>query len=98
MVVNYVGAPHCVTLYENKPLFYAVCVSYAALGVISTQVVPELNESVELFLMPSDLANALCGVMACDLVVCWVIERTLNWAFPPRTSNAAAALLARRER
>jgi hypothetical protein len=98
VVVNYVGAPHCVTLYENKPLFYAVCVSYAALGVISTQVVPELNESVELFIMPSDLANVLCGVMACDLVVCWVIERTLNWAFPPRTSNAAAALLARRER
>ena len=98
VVVNYVGAPHCVTLYENKPLFYAVCVSYAALGIISTQVVPGLNESVELFIMPSDLANVLCGVMACDLAVCWVIERTLNWAFPPRTSNAAAALLARRER
>ena len=98
VVVNYVGAPHCVTLYENKPLFYAVCMSYAALGIISTQVVPELNESVELFLMPSGLANVLCGVMACDLVVCFVIERTLNWAFPPRTSNAVAALLARRER
>ena len=96
VVVNYVGAPHCVTLYDNKPLFYAVCVSYLSLGIISTQVVPELNESVELFLMPTAVANALCGVMACDLAVCWVIERTLNWAFPPRTSNAAAALLARR--
>ena len=45
--------------------------------------------------MPTELASTLCLVMACDLAACWVIERTMDAVFPPRTSTRAAALLAR---
>jgi cation-transporting ATPase 13A1 len=95
IVVNYVGAPHSLTLRENAPLFYSVLGTYVALGVMTSQVSPGLNESVELFAMPTELARTTCLVMACDLAACWVIERTLDRVFPPRTSSTAAALLAR---
>ena len=93
VAVNYVGAPHCLTLRENAPLFYSVLGTYAALGVLTSQIFPELNESVELYVMPAELASKLCLVMACDLAACWVIERTLDRVFPPTTSRRAAALL-----
>ncbi len=92
IVVNYVGAPHSLTLRENAPLFYSVLGTYVALGVMTSQVSPGLNESVELFAMPTELARTMCLVMACDLAACWVIERTMDRVFPPRTSTAAAAL------
>ena len=93
VAVNYVGAPHCLTLRENAPLFYSILGTYAALGVLTSQIFPELNESVELYVMPAELASKLCLVMACDLAACWVIERTLDRVFPPTTSRRAAALL-----
>mmetsp|Transcript_1246 Transcript_1246/g.5387 ORF Transcript_1246/g.5387 Transcript_1246/m.5387 type:complete len:1295 (+) Transcript_1246:205-4089(+) len=93
VAVNYVGAPHCLTLRENAPLFYSVLGTYAALGVLTSQIFPELNEAVELYVMPAELASKLCLVMACDLAACWVIERTLDRVFPPTTSRRAAALL-----
>ena len=95
VAVNYVGAPHCATLRQNAPLFYSVLGTYLALGVLTSQIFPKLNETAELYAMPTGLASTLCLVMACDLGACWVIERTMDRVFPPRTSTRAAALLAR---
>ena len=53
VAVNYVGAPHCATLRENAPLFYSVLGTYLALGVLTSQIFPELNETVELYVMPA---------------------------------------------
>ncbi|ACO66619.1 p-type ATPase superfamily, partial [Micromonas commoda] len=81
VAVNYVGAPHCATLRENAPLFYSVLGTYLALGVLTSQIFPKLNETAELYAMPTGLASTLCLVMACDLAACWVIERTMDAVF-----------------
>ncbi len=47
----------------------------------STEFIPEINEKMRLVPFTSDFKTTMTATMIIDYVGCWVIEKSLKWAF-----------------
>jgi magnesium-transporting ATPase (P-type) len=92
ILVNYIGEPFCVSLWNNKPLLYSVIFAYAFLVALITEAFEGLNQSMEMVPMPAELAQVIAAAMAADLAACWLVERCFARAFPARATRVALAL------
>lgn len=75
-VVNYVGHPFMQSLRENRGLFICLAVLGGICLTAASNLSPELNEGMELLMMPSDhFRNFFMVMLVGDIVVC------LGWEY-----------------
>ncbi|KAI5191659.1 manganese-transporting P-type ATPase [Nematocida sp. AWRm77] len=75
LIVNYVGRPFRENLTENTKLLSSLLVSVGLVVLCTLEVVPELNEKMELAAIPGDIKARLLSVMGADFILCLGIER-----------------------
>lgn len=67
------------SLTENKALLYSVVISLGSVFVLASNSIPEFSAKFEIILMPEDFRNFMTMCVAADLVLCFIIDRTLNF-------------------
>lgn len=85
MVVNYKGRPFMEGLGDNKGLRYALIIASGIVVLCASELVPELNQLMELAPFPSlTLQGKLIGLLAADFVGSLVIDFVLRKLLSPR--------------
>ncbi|KAI6221259.1 Cation-transporting ATPase [Aphelenchoides besseyi] len=77
--VNYRGRPFMASLIENKPLLYSILSSGFAILILASNTIPEFSAKFEIVTLPDEFRNILVCCVVGDLVVCYVIDRLLNF-------------------
>lgn len=67
------------SLYENKPLLYSVVSSGVAILALASNTIPEFSAKFEIVQLPEQFRNILVCCVIGDLVVCYCIDRVLNF-------------------
>ncbi|CAI2351741.1 unnamed protein product [Caenorhabditis sp. 36 PRJEB53466] len=77
--VNYRGRPFMESLFENKAMLYSIMFSGGAVFTLASGQATDLMNQFELVVLPDALRNALLMCVSLDLVVCYLIDRGLNF-------------------
>lgn len=79
--INYQGPPFRESITENKGL----CKSLLGVSILAwtcaLEIVPELNEWLQIVPFPQSFKMTLVGLMAFDFVACYLIENILKYFF-----------------
>ncbi|XP_014678073.1 PREDICTED: manganese-transporting ATPase 13A1-like [Priapulus caudatus] len=78
---NYKGHPFMESLWENKPLLYSLLISGSAVVALAANMMPAFSRQFEIEEFPADFRQILLLVLAIDLTLAYVIDRTLQWIF-----------------
>ncbi|CAD5228549.1 unnamed protein product [Bursaphelenchus xylophilus] len=78
--INYRGRPFMESLIENRPLLYSVIGSLFAVFTLASNAIPEFSHKFEIVEMPEEFRNFMVMCVAGDLVLCYCIDRILNFA------------------
>ncbi|XP_022688555.1 manganese-transporting ATPase 13A1-like isoform X3 [Varroa jacobsoni] len=76
--VNYRGHPFMESLFENKPLLYALLVPALVVVALVKNLMPDVSSQLELVEFPPDQANLILATLAADLVAAFIIDRVLG--------------------
>ncbi len=77
--VNYHGEPFMVSLGNNTNLYRGLMVSYAVAFAGALELVPDINEMLQLVPLPSaDLQMVLVSVLVVDTVLCWALKLAVS--------------------
>ena len=88
-MINYEGAPFRESLRENRPLFMSLTGLFLMVVFSAGQVIPELNEWLEIVPMSTTFSESLVKAMLLDLGACYIIDTLLKKVladYSPRTS------------
>jgi len=61
-------------------MLYSVLSSGVAVFLLASNIFPELSEKFELVALPEQFRNILVCCVIADLVICYAIDRVLNFA------------------
>lgn len=67
------------SLFENKPLLYSVLSSGLAILALASNTIPEFSAKFEIVPLPDQFRNILVCCVIGDLVLCYFIDRVLNF-------------------
>ncbi|KAF3273893.1 hypothetical protein TWF173_010297 [Orbilia oligospora] len=79
--INYQGRPFRESIRENRAMYWGLVSVGAIAFMCSTEFIPELNEKLKLVKFSDEFKTILTTSMLLDYVVCWLIEKSLKWAF-----------------
>lgn len=79
--INYQGRPFRESIRENKGMYYGLIGVAAVAFSCSTEFIPEINEKLRLVPFTTEFKTTMTVVMILDYAGCWIIEKTLKWAF-----------------
>ncbi|CAH1786419.1 unnamed protein product [Owenia fusiformis] len=79
--VNYKGHPFMESLRENKPLLYSLFFSFGSVAALASGLVPDIAKQFEIVELPYEFRNIVLGVLAANLVACYVLDRTCQFIF-----------------
>lgn len=79
--INYQGRPFRESIRENKGMYYGLIGVAAVAFSCSTEFIPEINEKLRLVPFTTEFKTTMTVVMVLDYAGCWIIEKTLKWAF-----------------
>lgn len=79
--INYQGRPFRESIRENKGMYYGLIGVAAVAFSCSTEFIPEINEKLRLVEFTTEFKTIMTTVMVLDYAGCWIIEKTLKWAF-----------------
>ncbi|KAE9554755.1 hypothetical protein FO519_002016 [Halicephalobus sp. NKZ332] len=77
--VNYRGRPFMEGLTENKPMLYSVMGSALGVFALAANLMPELNEQIQLVQLPDDFRRTLVICVVGDFLATFAIDRVLNF-------------------
>ncbi|KAG0569601.1 hypothetical protein KC19_6G101700 [Ceratodon purpureus] len=84
--VNYIGHPFNQSILENKPFFYYLSLAAIFFTAVLSDLFRGLNDWLRLVPLPKPFGHQLL-LMAFGMVVsCYVLEHSLRWLFPAKTS------------
>lgn len=73
------------SLSQNKPLRLSLTAMFALLLLLSSEIMPDLNELFELAKLPSDdFRFQLQLLIISDVAGTYILSRVLNWIFSMR--------------
>lgn len=72
------GHPFMESLFENKPLLYALLVPALVVVALVKNLMPDVSSQLELVEFPPDQANLILATLAADLVAAFIIDRVLG--------------------
>ncbi|XP_067943587.1 endoplasmic reticulum transmembrane helix translocase-like [Watersipora subatra] len=81
VAVNYKGRPFMVGLQENKPLFYSLLTSGAAIAILASGLSPEFTEWFELVELPTNFRDVLVAVLAADFLGAYIADKICVFLF-----------------
>uniref|UniRef100_A0AC34QHR8 SWIM-type domain-containing protein n=1 Tax=Panagrolaimus sp. JU765 TaxID=591449 RepID=A0AC34QHR8_9BILA len=76
---NYRGRPFMESLTENKPMLYSVVGSGIGVFALAANLMPELNEQIQLVQLPDEFRYKLVCCVLGDFVATYAIDRILNY-------------------
>ncbi|EPS35274.1 hypothetical protein H072_11456 [Dactylellina haptotyla CBS 200.50] len=79
--INYQGRPFRESIRENRAMYWGLVGVGAIAFMCSTEFIPELNEKLRLVKFSDEFKRILTTSMLLDYGLCWVIEKSLKWAF-----------------
>lgn len=79
--INYQGRPFRESIRENKGMYYGLIGVAAVAFSCSTEFIPEINEKLRLVPFSTEFKTTMTVVMVLDYAGCWIIEKSLKWAF-----------------
>ena len=80
--INYRGRPFMESLRENKNLFRSLIAVGALVFCCVMNIIPELNESLELVPMPTDeFRSTISSMLILDFIGAWIYENILRMIF-----------------
>lgn len=79
--INYQGRPFRESIRENKGMYYGLIGVAAVAFSCSTEFIPEINEKLRLVPFTTEFKTTMTVVMILDYAGCWIIEKSLKWAF-----------------
>lgn len=79
--VNYQGRPFRESIRESKVMFYSLCGVAALAFSCALELVPELNEQIQMVPFSSEFQLVITSTMAFDFAGCWLVENGLKRFF-----------------
>ncbi|CAD6503555.1 BgTH12-03216 [Blumeria graminis f. sp. triticale] len=79
--INYQGRPFRESLSENRGMYWGIIGVSGIAFSCSTEFIPEINEKMRLVPFSGSFKYTMTTVMILDYLGCWVIEKTLMFAF-----------------
>jgi len=79
--INYQGRPFRESIRENRGMYWGLIGVAGVAFSCSTEFIPELNEKLRLVKFTDAFKLTMTTVMILDYAGCWIIEKTLKWAF-----------------
>ncbi|ORX98733.1 hypothetical protein BCR34DRAFT_628338 [Clohesyomyces aquaticus] len=79
--INYQGRPFRESIRENRGMYWGLVLVSGVAFSCATEFIPELNEKLRLVPFTSDFKVMLTTLMVIDYAGCWIVEKTLKWAF-----------------
>ncbi|KAI9031163.1 hypothetical protein DFJ74DRAFT_654815 [Hyaloraphidium curvatum] len=76
--VNYQGRPFRESLTENKPLWLSIRIVGSIAVTSALQVLPFINDWMQLVGMPVPFQRQLLAAMALDIALAWIVEDTMR--------------------
>ncbi len=86
--VNYIGQPHREAMRQNSTLYYGLLACFGVAFFGATELMPELNEWLQLVKLPSVFQVRLVTMMVIDFVGCYIIEWTVKAIFADQQPKA----------
>ena len=83
------GRPFMASLIENKPLLYSILSSGFAILALASNTVPEFSAKFEIVELPNEFRNVLVCCVVGDFLVCYVLDRLLNYLLGDMRVRAA---------
>ena len=87
---NYKGRPWMKGMLENHPLFLSVFICIGGLIVLSWEMVPQLNELIQLAPLPSDgyYKQRVIALVVASIFATLAWDRLCTWLFAPKVFGA----------
>ena len=79
--VNYIGQPHRESMRQNQYLYYGLVSCFGVAFAGATELLPELNEWLQLVKLPTHFQVRLLAAMAIDFVGCYIVEWVVKGLF-----------------
>ncbi|KAK6542921.1 hypothetical protein TWF694_006859 [Orbilia ellipsospora] len=79
--INYQGRPFRESIRENRAMYWGLVGVAGIAFMCSTEFIPELNEKLRLVKFSDEFKAILTISMLLDYGLCWIIEKSLKWAF-----------------
>ncbi|KAM7278951.1 hypothetical protein ACFE04_006085 [Oxalis oulophora] len=98
--VNYMGHPFNQSVSENKPFLYALLSAVGFLTLITSNLLRDLNDWLELIPLPMGLRDKLLIGAFLMFLCCYSWERFLRWVFPGQITawrKQAAVILEKKQ-
>jgi cation-transporting ATPase 13A1 len=80
-LINYQGRPFRESLRENRPLYMSLSTLFGIAVFAAAEVMPELNEWVEIVPLPGRFSEKLVSAILLDFGLSWLIEQTAKKLF-----------------
>ncbi|KAF3925840.1 hypothetical protein ABW20_dc0103010 [Dactylellina cionopaga] len=79
--INYQGRPFRESIRENRAMYWGLVAVGGIAFMCSTEFIPEINEKLKLVKFSDEFKTILTTSMILDYGLCYVIEKSLKWAF-----------------
>lgn len=79
--INYQGRPFRESISENRGMYWGIIGVSGIAFSCSTEFIPEINEKMRLVPFSTDFKLTMTATMIFDYIGCWIIEKSLKWAF-----------------
>lgn len=79
--INYQGRPFRESLSENRGMYWGIIGVSGIAFSCSTEFIPEINEKMRLVPFSTEFKITMTATMILDYIGCWIIEKSLKWAF-----------------
>ncbi|KAF2279527.1 uncharacterized protein EI97DRAFT_412601 [Westerdykella ornata] len=79
--INYQGRPFRESIRENRGMYWGLVLVSGVAFSCATEFIPEINEKLKLVPFTSEFKLMLTSMMVLDYAGCWIVEKTLKWAF-----------------
>lgn len=80
-LVNYQGHPFMSSIYENEELMLLLIISFGVCACVTVELIPGLNEFLELSHIPEDIQQPLLLLMVYDVIGCYALDFVSNFLF-----------------
>jgi manganese-transporting P-type ATPase len=72
--INYQGLPFRESIFQNKSMINSLAIVFCVAFAAASEIVPELNSTMELVSFPDEFRYKLLATMALDFGLAWIIE------------------------
>jgi cation-transporting ATPase 13A1 len=79
--INYQGRPFRESIRENRGMYWGLLTVSGVAFSCALEFIPEINTKLKLVPFAQDFKIMITSMMVLDYAGCWIIEKSLKWAF-----------------